>query len=313
MMRGGGNATVEESFGHADRLKGGRRTWRGNTVMAGSLTEAARDAGEEVADLGVIAGDVLAFGGVVSNAHALAALRALALERRYLARQMVSTGDVVAYCGLPMEAVEGLRTLGAAAIRGNCEESLALRAADCGCGFAAGSRCDALSGAWYAHADASLDDRDRAWMASLPRLAVFRAHGRRWGVLHGGATAVNRFLWPTSPEDAFAEEIAAFEAAAGPVDAILAGHSGLPFLREVAGRLWLNTGAIGMPPNDGDPRTSYGVIGRDGPRIERLAYDHGAAAAAMRAVGLTQGYERTLETGWWPSEDILPANLRTDR
>lgn len=273
------------------------------------IEEEAGAPGEPL-DLGRIEGDILAFGGVVSNAHALAALRDVALARGCPARRMVSTGDVVAYCGQPAQALEGLRALRAAAIRGNCEESLAMRATDCGCGFEAGSRCDLLSGAWYAHADASLDAAARAWMASLPRLAVFRAHGRRWGVLHGGVTSTNRFLWPTGPEAEFAEEIAAFEAAAGPVDAILAGHCGLPFLREVAGRLWFNTGALGMPPNDGDPRTSFGVIAADGPRLERLAYDHAGAAAVMRAVGLTQGYERALESGWWPSEEVLPAALR---
>lgn len=268
------------------------------------------DPAEQVANLGTITGEVLAFGGVVSNAHALTALRAVASAHGCTPDRMVSTGDVVAYCGQPAEAVAGLRALGATAIRGNCEDSLATRAADCGCGFAAGSSCDRLSLAWYTHADNSLGDDARDWMAALPRLAVFRAHGRRWGVLHGGVTSSNRFLWPTSPDSDFIEEIAAFEAIAGPLDAILADHCGLPFLREIAGRLWFNTGALGMPPNDGDPRTSYGLITPDGPRIERLAYDHRGAARAMRAVGLTQGYDRALETGWWPSEENLPPELR---
>jgi predicted phosphodiesterase len=272
--------------------------------------EQGRDAVKDLIDLGSLRGDVLAFGGVVSNAHALAALVALASARGIHAGRMVCTGDVVAYCGEPARAVAGLRALGAQTIRGNCEESLAARAGDCGCGFAAGSACDDYAAAWYAHADACLGDAERDWMAALPALATFRAHGRRWGVVHGGVTAINRFLWPTSPEAAFAEEIAALEAVAGPVDAILAGHCGLPFLREVAGRMWLNTGALGMPPNDGNPSTSFGVIAADGPRIERLRYDHDGAAAAMRAVGLIQGYERALASGWWPSEDVLPQDLR---
>ncbi len=123
-------------------------------------------------------------------------------------------------------------------------------------------------------------------------------------------TAINRFLWPTSPEAAFAEEVAAFEELAGPLDAILAGHCGLPFRRTVAGRLWFNTGALGMPPNDGDPRTSFGVIAADGPRIERLAYDHRAAAGAMRMAGLDQGYDVAVVGGWWPSQESLPPDLR---
>jgi predicted phosphodiesterase len=265
---------------------------------------------KDLIDLGSIEGNVLAFGGIVSNAHALAALRRTAATRGFSAGQMICTGDVVAYCGQPAEAVAGLQALGAATIRGNCEESLAERATDCGCGFAAGSACDLLSLTWYAHADTCLGDAERDWMAALPRLAVFSAHGRRWGVVHGGVTALNRFLWPNSPEVDFAEEIAALETIAGPVDGVLAGHCGLPFLREVAGRMWFNTGALGMPPNNGDPRTSFGVIEAGGPRVERLEYDHAGAARAMCAAGLTQGYDRTLSSGWWPSEDVLPLELR---
>jgi hypothetical protein len=74
--------------------------------------------------------------------------------------------------------------------------------------------------------------------------------------------------------------------------------------------MWFNTGALGMPPNDGGPRTSFGVIAADGPRIERLSYDHAGAAKDMRAAGLTQGYDRALESGWWPSKDVLPQGLR---
>lgn len=35
-----------------------------------------------------------------------------------------------------------------------------------------------------------------------------------------------------------------------------------------------------------------------------------ATAAAMRAAGLTQAYDTALETGWRPSESVLPPELR---
>ena len=263
-----------------------------------------------VADFGTLVGDVVAFGGVVSNAHALRALIAWAAVRGIGPGRMIATGDIVAYCAEPAACVALFRSLGIATIAGNCEESLAAGAADCGCGFAAGSLCDRLSAAWYAHAARELSAADRAYFAALPRIATFRAHGRRWGVLHGGATAVNRFLWPDDPQAAFAAEIAALEALAGPVDAVVAGHCGLPFIRQVGRHLWLNTGALGMPPIDGDPRTSFGLITAEGPRLLRLAYDHEGAAAAMRRAGLVQGYEKTLTSGLWPSEEVLPRRLR---
>lgn len=260
----------------------------------------------EVAEFGRFDGTVVLFGGAVSNAHAVRAM----LDETAPGAVFVSTGDHAAYCAGPAETVRLLRAAGTRSIAGNCEESLGTRAADCGCGFAPGTACDLASARWFAHADAALDDPTRAWMRGLPRFAVFRAHGRRWGVLHGGATAVNRYLWPTDPDDAFRAEIAALEAVTGPVDAVLAGHCGIPFRREVDGRLWLNTGALGMPPNDGDPQVSYALLTGTGVELRRLAYDWRGAQAAMRAAGLTQGYERCIETGWWPSEDVLPAAMR---
>lgn len=263
-----------------------------------------------VEDFGNFGGDVVAFGGAVSNAHAVDAMLSELASRGLSDAPLVSTGDHCAYCAEPMRTLAQLRAAGMHSIAGNCEESLAAGAGDCGCGFAPGTACDLASGAWFAHAASEVDNDARDWMRRLPRFAVFRAHGRHWGVVHGGASAVNRYLWPSDPETVFGAEVALLERMTGPVDAILAGHCGLPFQREVGGRLWLNTGALGMPPNDGDRRVSYAVITVDGPLIVRMDYDWRGAQAEMRAAGLVQGYERCIETGWWPSEDVLPPGLR---
>jgi diadenosine tetraphosphatase ApaH/serine/threonine PP2A family protein phosphatase len=47
----------------------------------------------------------------------------------------------------------------------------------------------------------------------------------------------------------------------------------------------VNPGSVGMP-FDGDPRAAWAVLHEDG-RVEhrRVAYDHEAAAAAVRAFG----------------------------
>ena len=66
-----------------------------------------------------------------------------------------------------------------------------------------------------------------------------------------------------------------------------------------------------MPANDGTADVWYGLIELDAGRIvlstHRLAYDHVAAAAAVRRAGHADGYARTLMTGLWPSLDIFPA------
>lgn len=261
--------------------------------------------------LGQIGGAVLAFGGPYSNAHALRALLAIADHRGVPPGRMICTGDIVAYGADPLACLGLMQTRAIPCIAGNCEKQLASGAADCGCGFDAGTTCDRLSAGWFAHADKACGPALREWMGQLPDIAVFTHAGRRVAVIHGGVTDIARFVWPTSPEAVFAEEIEALRAVVGAVDLVIAGHSGVPFLRRIGAVTWLNPGAIGMPPHDGRADTSYAVLEADGtPDIRRLSYDHTAAALAMEAAGLTQGYHQALRDGWWPSEDVLPEALR---
>ena len=265
-----------------------------------------------VHDLGALEAPVMVFGGPYSNLPALAALCARAEALSIPAGRMICTGDVVAYCASPAETVARIRALGCAVVAGNCERQLAANAVDCGCGFEAGTTCDLLSAGWYAHANANVGPEDRAWMAGVPDVVVFEQAGKRFAVIHGGLSDISRFIWPTSAAHVFAEEVALIERAVGKVDGVLAGHCGVAFQRHVRCVNWINAGVIGMPPHDGDPRTRYVVL-RDGhAEICKLHYDHDQAQRDMCVAGLVQGYDRALVTGYWPSEDVLPPELRAE-
>lgn len=260
-------------------------------------------------DLGVRDGTLLLFGGCYSNLGATQAVLAEARARGIAADHLICTGDVVAYCAAAAETCAAVMAAGAVVVAGNCEVQLAADAEDCGCGFEAGTTCDLLSAGWYPYARARISAAQRSWMADLPDIVSFFHHGKRYAVIHGGATAVARFIWPEDPEDVFAEEWQAVEAAIGPVDAIIAGHCGIAFERQTRRGPWINAGVIGMPPHDGQPATRYGLLRSGQVEIATLAYDAEAEAARMRAAGLRQGYERSLITGYWPSEDVLPEAL----
>ena len=265
-----------------------------------------------VQDLGQIDGPVLIFGGPYSNLPATEALIRRARQMQIPPGQMICTGDVVAYCAEPAQTAAAIRDLGCAVVAGNCEKQLAAGAPDCGCGFDEGSACDLLSAGWFAHADAAIGADDRAWMAALPDIVTFTHQGRRVAVLHGGLTDISRFIWSVSDEAVFAEELARLTALTGPVDRVFAGHSGIPFDRSIGTVSWTNAGVIGMPPHDGAPDTRYVVLQDDDVQIHKLCYDHDAAIAGMQAVGLTQGYDAGLISGYWPSEEVLPLVLRRE-
>ena len=260
-----------------------------------------------------IDGPALVFGGPYSNLQATRAVLAEAARRGIPPRRVVCTGDVVAYCADAAATTDLVMASGIHVVAGNCEIQLAGEAEDCGCGFEEGTACDLLSAAWYAHARREVTGPQRAWMAGLPaRLVLGLPDGRRLAVIHGGAREVSRFLFASAPDAVLAEEIAATGC-----DGVIAGHCGIPFLRRVDGALWCNAGAIGMPAHDGTPRVWCALLepGAEGVTVSLLPldYDHAAAAAAMRAARLPEGYARGLETGLWPSEDVLPTSERAAR
>lgn len=262
--------------------------------------------------LGVMDGPLLLFGGPYGNRQALDALLDEAEALGIPPGRMICTGDLAAYAADPQPVADRLRDAGVPVVMGNVEEALAEDAADCRCGFDKGSLCDALAAAWYRHADAALDADTKRWMGELPRRIEFALAGRRFAVIHGGVERINRFVFPATP----AGEKRAELALAG-TDAVIGGHSGLPFTDRFGDRLWHNAGAIGLPANDGTPRVWYGLLNPTSAGIavavRALSYDHGGAAARIRAVGLPDAYALALETGLWPSDDVMPAADRARR
>lgn len=269
-------------------------------------------ADEAVLDLGVVEQPVLFFGGPYSNLEATTALLEAARDLGVPPERTICTGDVVAYCADPAATVAAVREAGVHVVMGNCEESLGFDAEDCGCGFAEGSACDVLSRQWFAHAQASLDADARAWMRGLPRRIEMTAAGARLVVVHGSAREIAGFVFASSPGEAKAADLNRLAA-----DVVVGGHAGLPFTSPVGRRLWHNAGVIGMPANDGTPRGWFTLMRpeEDGLAFEcrALDYDFRAAAARMREIGLSAGYAEALESGLWPSEDVLPGRERAAR
>jgi len=258
----------------------------------------------------MLSGDVLIFGGPYSNLQALEALLEIASERSVPATNIIGTGDAAAYFADAEACVSLIRETGIRVVAGNCEQQLATGSEDCDCGFEEDSFCSALSRGWYAHAQRTLSSQSLAWMAGCSDRMVFTHNGQRYGVVHGAASSVNRFVWPNAKDALLRSEMDLFASQSGAIDTLLCGHSGLSFRREIERKTWLNAGTIGLPENDGDPRTRYVLLSEGEARIMPLRYAHAEAHAAMLRADLVQGYHEALLSGYWPSEDTLPKELR---
>lgn len=261
-------------------------------------------------DLGELSGDLLLFGGVYSNLHALEALIERAGQAGIPPENTICTGDIVAYCADAAGSAERIRSWGCPTLKGNCEAQLAEDAPDCGCGYDDGSRCSLLSRAWYAHARETVPAEAKAWMGRLPDRIVFRHNGLRYAVVHGGASDISKFLWPTTSNEILGREISLLTEQVGAVDRVVSGHSGIAFQADVDAVTWINAGAIGLPDNSGRAETTYFIVSGNQLKNNNLAYNTHAQVEAMRRAGLMQGYDKTLTTGHWPSEDTLPPEMR---
>jgi predicted phosphodiesterase len=263
-----------------------------------------------IEQLGVLSGPVWLFGGCYSNLQATQALLELARQQQLPPRQLICNGDSVAYCADPQDTVALLRHHQVSVVQGNCEQALAEQAPDCGCGFEAGSSCSQLAESWYRYSQQRIDPESRRWMAQLPSQIRFELNGLKLVVTHGGLSRNNLFLFGSSPRAAFEQELELAQA-----DIVIAGHSGIPFAYRAGTGYWLNTGAIGMPANDGSRDGWYLVLESCGQglrcRWQRLRYDAELAAERMRAEGLSAGYQQALLSGLWPSNQVLPETERS--
>ena len=255
---------------------------------------------------------MLIFGGCYSNLQATQALRQQAERLGIAPAQVICNGDLVAYCGDPQATVDLIRDWGISVVQGNCEQSLAENADDCGCGFDQGSACSLLSVAWYRYACQHVDANSRAWMAELPASLSFQLSGRTFLLVHGGLSSNNRFIFESSPVTEFEFELTQTDA-----DVVIGGHSGLPFGRQLGSRYWLNSGVIGMPANDATTDGWYLVLQPSAEGVEcrwyRLNYAADQASRQMRAAGLPGAYADALQSGLWPSMDVLPKRERTQQ
>lgn len=270
------------------------------------------------ASLGKLEGPVLVFGGPYSNFQALKALYARAHVLKIPPRNIICTGDIVAYYAQPQECIDLIRVWGIHVVQGNCETSIGYDEDDCGCGFEENSACDLASKEWFSFSRQRVTSDAKAWMRDLPFSMSFEFQNKIYHCIHGAHDVQNAFVFASTGQ---AEKQRAFDAVNA--DVIIGGHCGLPFTSEVTDdKLWLNAGVIGMPANDGSPQTWYMLISPSSGADEeqkkdeqnksaevswhRLEYDYAKTIETMQDEKLAKGYQESLQTGLWPNMDILP-------
>ena len=253
---------------------------------------------------------IAVFGGVYSNAHALAATLADAHRRDVDA--VFCLGDLGAFGPHPDRVFPLLRDGDVRVIQGNYDLAVSEGHPDCGCGYT-DPRDNHFAQLSYDYTLAHTCTEHRRFMAALPTHRRLRLGDLGALLCHGSPRALSEFLWESTTPDGLVGHLLDRAKA----EIILCTHSGLKWHRRLAdGRHLVNVGVIGRPENDGTTRVWYTVLtaepGRDlDVEFVPVAYDHERLAREMEAEQLPPEFVQTVRTGWWTTcLEVLPARER---
>lgn len=194
---------------------------------------------------------------IVSDLHAnLEALNSLPEDFD----EMWVLGDLVNYGPNPAEVVDETRKRAALIVRGNHDHAA---------GTGDDPRCSeafrAMAAATLAFTRSTLSSDDRAYLANLPLTAGRTVDGVRFYLCHA-IPSDPLFTYCRQDSPRWKEEVANL-----PANIILVGHTHLPFVLEIDGRLVVNPGSLGQPKN-GIAQATY-AIWQDG-RIDLRTYEY---------------------------------------
>lgn len=144
----------------------------------------------------------------------------------------------------------------------------------------------------FAWTKAHVTSDNKAFLRSLVKEIRFESDGKRLLLVHGSPRRVNEYLFEDRPPSSF-ERLAQMSDA----DVIVFGHTHKPYVKRVAGVVFVNVGSVGKP-KDGDPRTCYALLDTSGEvdvEFIRLSYDVAAVASAIRRSELPDEFATAVE------------------
>jgi hypothetical protein len=265
---------------------------------------------------------------VYSNYLALEALFDDAKKRGV--QGLYCLGDLGAFGPFPDRVCQILRENRIPIAQGNYDSSIGNGLADCQCGYT-DPRDNYFARLSYDYTFRNTSNANKIWLKKLLPKIRTQLGPYRMLLCHGSPRKMNEFLWESTTSDAFLHWLSRKY----DTDIIVGTHTGLHWHRELPpGRHFINCGAIGRPPNDGQTSVAYAILETEGghtPDMElgaivssddvvssrlkvdfvRLHYDYERLAFEMASEGLPEEFIETIQTGWWTTcNEILPAKER---
>lgn len=169
-------------------------------------------------------------------------------------------GDLVNYGPQPGEVIEDARKKASIIIQGNHDYAVAH---DDDSGWSEKYR--KLSTITRAFTSSAITPEQKEFLGSLPRQIRVEREGVVFHLTHATITDSHYGKWPQD-ETGVTAQISML-----PADVIFCGHTHIPYIKKVGGKIIVNPGSIGQP-RSGKPVASYAIW--DDGKIEIKSYEY---------------------------------------
>lgn len=193
-------------------------------------------------------------------------------------------GDLVGYGPQPEEVVGKIRELGIPTIMGNYDDAIGFEKESCGCAYNPGreTRVGDESIKWSI---ANTSDTSKEYLRRLPHTIEFEEEGVSFLLVHGSPLEhLLEYVKPTTPPERLERLLEKTGS-----DVVVNGHTHLPMVRWIKGKLVFNDGSVGRP-KDGDWRACYLLVdvnrGSLSYEFLRVEYDRKATIEKIAKAGL---------------------------
>ncbi|MEE8400907.1 MAG: metallophosphoesterase family protein [Candidatus Hydrothermarchaeaceae archaeon] len=178
-------------------------------------------------------------------------------------------GDLVGYNTFPNEAIDLIRTNNATSLLGNHDRAVLT-------GDTGWFNSEAIKAIeWTA---GKLTPENRSFLKALPM-----THENEFYMVHGSPkNPLEGYIFPGDPDYVFSDFFNYTNR-----DIIILGHTHIPFVKKIEGKLIFNPGSVGQP-RDSDPRASYALLDTEKKevKIKRVGYDIEKTSSAIMKAGL---------------------------
>ena len=203
---------------------------------------------------------ILIISDIHSNYEAL-----LTVAHAEAADEIWCLGDLVDFGPQPTECVQWVRHH----VRQNCVQGNHDHALAFGVDCRSGPKFHDLSELSREMNRELLTAEQMDYLRALPAIRTARRDGVRFHLSHAAPDGdlYKSHLQPEISDALLKAEIDDIDA-----DFICCGHTHLPMIREIGGKMFVNPGSVGLPL-DGDSRASYAVFQDGSIKLRRVKYD----------------------------------------